>query len=524
MIISLDKINRRFILALIIYSVAGIITLFLLKYYQYPINPDVISYICISQKYASGDFSNAINGYWGPFFSWLLTPFLFFGSTPLQFVYLSEILSLIIGFFTLLGVRLLSCKFEIEEKIRTAMMFAMIPIVLYFWLRGVFVDLLILCIIIFYLNVIFSSKYQDKLLNGLACGIIGAMAYLTKSYALPFFVSHFLLFNFLYYININREKRKNVLKNLALGLTVFIAISGIWVGLISYKYDELTFGTTGGYNQKLIGPDYKGQHLMYSQLLKPPNKTAISAWEDPSFIKMDSWSPLKLWKYQLKIIWKNLKDTIDIYLSFSFLSIIIILVAMLMYIKYPKKQVLKKNIIYPLLTLGLYSAGYLLILVEDRYLWIVYILLLLMGGYLLTVLFKNPFFDNKKKNILAVFFLLSFTTIPATNFIYAINGDINSEGIYELSQTLKNEYNVHGNIASNDEWRKSLYIAYFTNSKYYGQIRKNSSTNDLELELKKNNIDFYIVWGESGESGILPDYNDITGGKLHGLKIYSLKS
>ena len=67
-----------------------------------------------------GDFFNAVNGegYWGPLFSWLLAPFLFFGSKPLQLVYLSEILSLIIGFFTLLGVRLLSYKFEIEEKIR----------------------------------------------------------------------------------------------------------------------------------------------------------------------------------------------------------------------------------------------------------------------------------------------------------------------------------------------------------------------------------------------------------------------
>lgn len=66
--VNLDKVNRRFILALIIYLVLGIATLFLLKDYQYPLNPDAISYICISQKYVSGDFSNAINGVLGTSF------------------------------------------------------------------------------------------------------------------------------------------------------------------------------------------------------------------------------------------------------------------------------------------------------------------------------------------------------------------------------------------------------------------------------------------------------------------------
>jgi len=421
-------------------------------------------------------------------------------------------------------VRLLSYKFEIEEKIRTVIMFLMVVSVIYFWLRGAFADLLLLCVLIYYLNFIFSPKYQSNVIYGLACGLFGAMAYFTKSYAMPFFVSHYLLFNFIYYINgISRRKKRNILKNFFLGLIIFFAVSGIWIGIISHKYGELTFGTTGEYNQKLVGPDYHGQHLIYSQLLKPPNKTAISAWEDPTFIKMNSWGPLKLWNYQLKLIWKNISDTLSIYLSFSCLSVIIILAALLMYIRQPKEPILKSNVIYPLLTIGLYSAGYLLILVEDRYLWIVYILLVLMGSYLLTVLFKNPFFDNKKKNIFLTVFILLFSLIFATNFISAVDGTANTEGVYGLSQTLKNEYNLHGNIASNDEWRKSLYIAYFTNSKYYGQTGKNISSNDLIRELKKNNIDFYIVWGNSDGLMVSSGYKDVIGGKIRGLKVYSLK-
>ncbi|MHC4720172.1 MAG: hypothetical protein ACYSYT_06835, partial [Planctomycetota bacterium] len=51
----------------------------LVGHYRYQINPDGISYISVAQKYLAGDFAGAINGYWGPLYSWLLMPFLYFG-------------------------------------------------------------------------------------------------------------------------------------------------------------------------------------------------------------------------------------------------------------------------------------------------------------------------------------------------------------------------------------------------------------------------------------------------------------
>jgi len=40
--------------------------------------------------------------------------------------------------------------------------------------------------------------------------------------------------------------------------------------------------------------------------------------------------------------------------------------------------------------------------------------------------------------------------------------------------------------------------------------------------LRENNIDFY-VWGDSRKSSISNKYKDVTGGKIPGLKVYSLK-
>ena len=69
--------NSYLILALATYMILGII---LLPHYQYVINADGFSYVTIAQKYAHGDFSNAINGYWGPLISWLLSALLLFNN------------------------------------------------------------------------------------------------------------------------------------------------------------------------------------------------------------------------------------------------------------------------------------------------------------------------------------------------------------------------------------------------------------------------------------------------------------
>src|SRR5690606_28034311 len=118
-------------------------------------------------------------------------------------------------------------------------------------------DLLLVCILVYYFSIIFDPQYPDKLSNGFLCGILVAFAYFSKTYALVFFFVHFLVFNILYYFrSLNKEKRNKILKNLILGLALFCVLSGVWVGTISQKYEELTIGTSGEYNHALIGLDY----------------------------------------------------------------------------------------------------------------------------------------------------------------------------------------------------------------------------------------------------------------------------
>ncbi len=151
------KPNLVFATALLSYIILAIL---LFKYYQYIITTDGVSYISIAHEYAIGDFSDAINGYWSPLFSWLLAPFLSFGTTKMYLIHSGRILSLIIGFFTLIGVKFLFSKFITNENIKNIAIFTMVPVVLYFALYLITPDLLIACILLFYFGLIFDPKYS----------------------------------------------------------------------------------------------------------------------------------------------------------------------------------------------------------------------------------------------------------------------------------------------------------------------------------------------------------------------------
>jgi hypothetical protein len=203
---------------------------------------DSTLYLSIAEKYLSGDFKNAINGYWGPLLAWLLIPFLYFGSSH---VFAINALNLIFGLLTTVGVWKLSYRFEINEKIRSIILLPLVPILLYISLMQP-MDFLLVCLLVYYLNVVFKKDYPDRSSNAVKSGVLGALVYFSKPYGFPFFISHFLLINICHYFgNESPVNKKNVLKNLLIGFVLFSVLSGSWIFLISMKYNRVTFSTMG---------------------------------------------------------------------------------------------------------------------------------------------------------------------------------------------------------------------------------------------------------------------------------------
>jgi hypothetical protein len=503
---------------------------------------DSTLYIDIAEKYLRGNFADAINGYWGPMFSWLLIPFLYFGVSKLFAI---NALNLIVGVFTVLGVWVLSFRFEISEKIRSVVMISLLPVILFVSTVELH-DFLLLLFLVYYLGIIFNNEYPRRIYNGMLCGILGASAYFTKSYAFPFFIFHFIFMNIAHFIrSATKEEKRYVLRNAIAGIVLFSIMSGAWIAALSNKYGHFTISNMGKANFSGMAPGLPdaglelGNPMFYEGFFPPSNKTAFSAWEDPSDMlsKLSLWNPtesISYLKHFLKNISKNVIECIRIFGSFSRLSYVIIVAYILMLIdRLFNKQILQGDMLYSFVTLLLFTGGYMPFHLELRYLWIDNILLLLMGAYVLTILFQTAFFKSDlRKNIIIIFFALSFILTPLKSFVQTGHDNLNQE-MYNLSLILKGKYNIQGNIASNrewecvpihDSWHKTFRLAYQLNSKYYGQAQMDISDSELENEFKKYNIDYYFFWGEPYKtSQLLSQFKEITGGEITGLRIYSIK-
>ena len=490
MIIEQIKDKQNLILVLLLYLCLSAI---LFSNFKYIINSDGIAYISIAKSYLSGNISHAINGYWGPLYSWLLMPFIAIWPGNLENVISTKILAIIIGLFTLIGIYLILNQLKFNNLLKTIILLALIPFMFYFTFNYITPDLLVVCLLLFYLNFLMDEKYRKSKYMGLITGLLGALAFLSKSYVFFFFLIHFILTN-LYYIKKFPVDGSTVKKNLLLGLSVFLIISGIWAVIISEKYGVVTIGTTGSYNYALVGPESNGHANYYQGILKPPNESSVSSWEDPSYFQVKNWNPIKSsqnFNHQIMLILNNIRDIILISFNLLFIPLLASILALFLLFK-TRERSTKHNIIFILGTMILYTGGYVLILIEERYLWFVFILSFLLGFYSLKMLYEEDYIKNNffKSIIIVLAILLAVYPILALG---SYTGE--SFRVYEVSIDLK-YHGINGNIASNDHWEVMDYFSYYLDSKYYGVTKKQS---DLELkeDLMYNQIDYYFIWGES---------------------------
>jgi hypothetical protein len=164
-------------------------------------------------------------------------------------------------------------------------------------------------------------------------------------------------------------------------------------------------------------------------------------------------------------------------------------------------------------------SGYLPLLVRSRYIWLSNILILITGAKLLDLLSQKYLFSRIVQTILIVIFAASFAITPAQQLYYQRG---TGKDISDLNNKIS-YLNIHGRIASNSLWGKSLYLAFYNDWKYYG-VKGRLSNLQLERELENKLIDYYFVWEPFGKDNKLVEkYEEITGGRIDGLRVYQIK-
>lgn len=225
------------------------------------LSPDATSYLGIATAYLHGDWTSAIDGYWSPFFSWLLAvsfwlfhPNPYWESTSLHLLnFLALLVSLLtFEFFFRAFLRLrnqVSSTIQENEKLPD----------LGWWALGyglfLSTSLLVLTASVTTPDVWLSA--WTYLIVGLllririsggspylfaALGFALACAYLTKAFYFP------LSFAFLITAWLCAGNPKRTVKHAILGCAVFFLVAGPWVAALSRAKGRLTFGDAGAMN------------------------------------------------------------------------------------------------------------------------------------------------------------------------------------------------------------------------------------------------------------------------------------
>ncbi len=495
----------------------------LLPYYRYQINPDGISYINNALLILKGHFILSVNDHWNPLISWLLAPFLLMGIKAQPAF---KLMNLLMGVPVFILANVWLQRLKLAGWIRWLTLFVLVPPVLWMAMSVISPDLLLAVCLLLYLTILYRPGYFDKGSNAIAPGFAAGLAYLAKYYSLPFIMVHLLAYHALEYYHRRHENGRKILKNYALSLLIFTTIAISWMVLQSQKYNQFGMGHhANGWAFAFIDPNQEEFILDRSGLVPPPYPAATSAWDDPHCVPVVPWSPWK--SMQDMVAYANIirgffSISLDLLNQFSPFAWGIVLVFIFWGFGKFSSIPSSKEAWKWLLPFFIYIGGYLLVWVEERYLWFVNLLLVIMLLHVLAIWFKQG--STFAKKIVTVLLLVSFCYFPMEKLVNYFDRD---KKYFDLARQLQAaETPGEARIASNKNWNESLYLCHYRDWKYYGSCAIYDDQNLMKKELQANRIDCFLYWGHEPTAAFsfLQNYPDLLSGSIRGMHLYDLRS
>ncbi len=431
----------------------------LLPFYRYELSPDGISYLSLAQEYVDGYWREAINAYWGPLYCWFIAVLLLVHVPALV---AAKLVNLGAGLLAIWALHLLCSRYDMKASVRSFFLWTAVLVLLGFFIETNTPDLLFTALLLLYVAIIFDPDYPSTGYAGVACGALGAFAYLAKSYGFFFFAAHFTLFSGLHWIfQRNDTARHRIVNQFFAGLAVFLVVSLAWVTILHAKYRTWTLSTTGNFNHRLVGPESPG-YPHFRHLFDPPTEHAVTAWQDPSPSWLPVWKTAGNLRHEGKLIYGNAKSIVRFWIFAVPLFAAILIAYPVLCLRSADYQT---EWIFPILTIALFCGGYLLITVQDRYIWFADLLLLWIAFRALDLLFKEFALTAFVHAAALVLVVLSFLAAP----LRLMRGHfLTDRNLYESALGLKQSVHAPARLASCADWQDSAYLAYILGVPYYG--------------------------------------------------------
>lgn len=475
----------------------SVILLILVAYnYRQLMNPDGVAYMSIAEQYASGYFRDAVNAYWSPLLSWLMTPLVLVGFSPqisFTFVNLAAAI-LVLG----LGVVFL---YRYVPRTVIALIFyfgLMTPFLMHALTVFIVPDLLVVAwvgmfvLACTWIDVYIMKKdvsFKQYVIAGAILGVIGVLGYFTKMFLLPFFVAAvagWLIWRTIEYKGAANFFSKVVLKRLftlpAIGAVVFMMLASPWLIVLAKKYGEFTLGSSTSFNFSARSPEFSGNPIRQG-LAPPPTEHAVTAWEDPTLLEYVRFSPVSdsnsLAYYisqRLEVLPENIETVMSVSPVILTVLIVVIVAFAAGWVTYRRNTALAVSLV----SLLVYWGGYYLIASKNqRYFWPLFFLAVVVGAYFLARVWGNINGRVSRAVIVLLCLGLSLLTITTHKVAETVAAKF-EEPWFAMSEQITTIKSGE-RIASND-FLATTHLAYYLEAKSYGTIGDEAEYDDVVVQ------------------------------------------
>jgi hypothetical protein len=459
----------------------------LYPWYQFVLDDDGIGYAMVTKRLAAGDYAHALNGYWSPLHSWIALPFYKAG---LSLTAAFKFSNLLISCCMLFVCDRLMQRTELSDRKKMLLLITAIPMLLYMTFYQLAADILFCLLFCSYVLLCAAATAFTKTITVISCAIIGVFAYLAKAYAFPLFIAHFTVWQcWLYKRSLLPRRKRQIIKNLGIGIGLFLMLALPWIIALHGKYDRWTFGYSGKVNLAWQLAPEKTVSPATTFFSAPPYPDSPTPWEDPGYpqqVFVSSFESPAVFFRQVKLILHNVIAALHSFHALSFLATAIML-AMFLFVMRTGSSVM----LLFLLSVILLPGGYLPVHIEPRFLWPAAFLLLIAGTYLLTRIFSIWRFRPAAQNIAWIVFIGSFLITPL-NSLQDLRHANKEE--HAIASSLKKD-GIAGNFASDgSSYSNMRKIAFLSGNRYYENHRQQYSADEIVAGIKSARIDYFFFF------------------------------
>lgn len=465
-------------------------------------NGDGVAYLRHALYLSEGRWADSVSGYWSPLLIWSMAPLIGLG---MDGVYAGH-LAMVIWGLVLLG----ASYFFLGRFTRLSARWATAAMVLLALKYGVLVaglltpDIGFAALLLIYGGLSLDAKLLTRPSWSWVAGALGGLAYLAKSYGLPFFLSHFtLMIASHYWLNRRTSSFRQMLVAWAIGIVGFLLIAGPWIGVLSVKHGRPTFSTVAKVAHSVGGPsDMPRAHPTDELRAVPAGR--ITVWEVPHTLPYNHWSPLASRSYfihQLKVVWSNLLKICATLTAFDLLHLFpaAFVLLPLAFLAQGNLKPLPRTI-WLWLTVGLYLGGFLPIFYEGRYIYpfvwplcALYLFDVLAGREGLgSVATELP--SRTRKRVLTMAAALCAISL-SWPILYELQANLRNPArrIWRDVAAEINQGGLHGPMASSPGLKtEGMITAYLANEPFLGPAA-GQTVAEVEATLQKFGVQLLLV-------------------------------